>query len=388
MIFTSKNRSDATPKRSTESNFDFLDRVSWPEAKNVREFLNDCLSMYPSNEHKEMLARLASRKETDFLSSTFELLIYCALSKAGFEAHPHPALKTSSSRPDFIVTGPSGQQFYLEAVLASERGGMEQGAQARIDSVMDGLAKNPHANFYIEINSKGSPTTTPSARALVTAVHDWLDGLDPDDLAMVAELGQRPRMTWKHEDWQVLIRPIAISAERRGKATTLIGVVGSGARWSNSWVPIRDAVKYKGGKYGSLDFPLLIASNFDSIFLKQIDEMQALFGEEQFTFGPDNLDSEPVFSRAGNGAWTNNGKPSGQRVSGLWSFRGLSPYNLASCKQAVYVHPWALRPLPEDMSLFPSYHLGEGKVEFSDGLSLRELFALSEIWPYANTGAV
>jgi hypothetical protein len=385
IIFDSTTKIDITPKRNRESSFDFLNRSARPEISRVREFVESCAAVYPTTEIGEINTRFRSGNEAHFKSATFELLLYGALTRLGFELEPHPKLDNgSNARPDFLVSTPEGAKFYLEAVLASEIKEANQGGEAIKGVVMDALASVSHPNFLVDVLDEGHPTTQPSGKKLASKVLKWLDSLDPDKVQEeidIIGLDEISPFNWKHEGWSLTFRPIPLKVSRRGKARTLIGAARGGAGYCDAWTPIRDAVKFKGSKYGQFELPLLIAVNVDTFALDRIDEMQALFGQEQYIFAAGQPEREPQMRRAPNGAWHGPTGPQYRRVSGAWIFNDLSPYTVASRRSTVYLNPWASVALPESLLTMPHARADDGEMRWIDGKSLRHIFELNEEWP-------
>ncbi len=385
MLFTDRKRTDSSPKANRESDFAFLDRSARPEIERVRQFLETLAAGYPLDELAELVARVRSGNDTHFKSSVFELVLYAYLVRLGYTLRPHPELKNgSSARPDFHVVAPGGEDFYLEAVLVSADDDADPAAEARIGTTLDALEKASHPNFMVAVESEGSPDTQPSGNRLRAAALAWLDSLDPDEVQALVDqydLFSSPTLSWEHEGWQVLLRAIPLKSERRGKTTTLIGVLDGGAGFIDAWTPIRDAIKFKGSKYGKLDKPLLVAVNFGSFHLEQIDEMQALYGQEQFVFAVGEPDRDPRFERAPNGAWRGRAGAQSTRVSGAWLFNDLTPYTLASRRHTIYFNPWAANPLPEVLKSMPHAVAQDGKVQWHLGATLQDVLALPEGWP-------
>lgn len=385
VLFDDIERTDVSPKRNLESSFDFLNRSARSEISRVREFVESCVAEYPTSEIGELIARIKSGNDTQFRSATFELLLYVALTRIGFRLQPHPQLDNGAmARPDFLVTTPEGAQFYLEAVLASEVREANQGGEAIKGAVMDVLASVNHHNFMISIMDKGHPTTQPSGKKLVRAVLKWLDSLDPERIQGEIDADGFDAVEifeWSHEDWFLSFRPIPLRPERRGKAKSLIGVASGGVGFINVWTPIRDAVKYKGSKYGELGLPFLVAVNVDTFALDPIDEMQALFGQEQFIISVGRPTDEPVMQRIPNGAWNGPCGPQCTRVTGAWFFNDLTPYTAASRRGTIYLNPWAPASLPDSLLVVPHAIAEDGKMNWIDGKSLREIFSLNEGWP-------
>ena len=212
----------------------------------------------------------------------------------------------------------------------------------------------------------------------------WLASLDPDVVAReVSKHGHDaiPRKNWNHENWNIVFEAIPKKSERRGQGQRVIGVVSGGARWVNIWEPIRDAVKAKGNRYGDLPHPLLVAINVDALLGDRIDEMQGLFGQEEFVFRVDNPSAPPQMRRKPNGAWFGPDGPQYTRVSGAWIFSTLSPWNIVSRKNTVYFNPWAAKSLPTLFSAVHHARVEEEKMQWSAGRSLGDILALSDEWP-------
>ncbi|UUG47787.1 hypothetical protein NP567_01725 (plasmid) [Acinetobacter baumannii] len=256
MLFQNFIRTNHDIIQANESDFDFLDRCAWPKAKQIRLLLEQCLNNYPVTEKLEIIARLKSGDHRQFTSTTFELLLHEYLVYQDFILSPHPELANGSSkRPDFLVTCPDGQQFYLEAICTSENNGKNDSAEALKDSTLDYLNSRPHKNFVLSINSSGDPITQPSGKKLYSIIKTWLDSLDPDIVLADSEnngYSSFPEISWAHEEWKVIIEAIPLAVKHRGTHKQLIGIQNYDASWINSWIPIRDAIQKRQIDMGNL----------------------------------------------------------------------------------------------------------------------------------------
>ncbi len=385
MLFTDRSREDTKPKSERESSFAFMDRSARPEIARVRALLESALENYPIPEQAELVTRLKSDDETAFRSATFELLLHETLRRLGYVLTPHPVLENGSQkRPDFLVECPDATSFYLEAVLAGRKDGSDPAAEAMKATTLDLLRLAPHHSFLVEIDSEGDPTTQPSSRDLIRQVHEWLNSLDPDNLrTQMQDQGfeSLPQFQWAHEGWTLTIRSIPLSPDRRGLANALIGAFGAEARWLDEWTPLRDAIKRKGSRYGQLDKPFVVAINSESFHLDPIDEMQALFGQEEYVHYVGQPELGGRMRRAANGAWNGPRGPQSRRVSAAWFFNDLTPYSIANRRSTLYVNPWAHMAAPVSMLQFPHARLVENRLVRAQGLSLREIFELTAGWP-------
>lgn len=388
-LFGDFERTDSSSKRRGERRFEYIDRSAQPIFEKIRQKINQWVADYPEAERTELISRFRSRSDSQFNSAEFELLLHASLTAAGFELVPHPELTSSSSRPDFLCRGVDGSEFYLEAVLASQNV-EDRSEQPLIGTTLDALDRTSHRNFFVQIRTDGYPRTQPSGRLLRQSILRWLDSLDPDDveqkIAAAAANGGRAdsddRFVWVHEGLTITATAWPISAPNRGNATTLVGVQFGQAGWVDSWSPIRDAVKSKGAKYGNMDKPFIVAVNFSGHHLDQMDEVQALYGQELLNISIEDADEPPTYSRATNGAWMGLSGPQYTRVSAAWIFGNLHTYNIARASSTLYLNPWSSRPVPSSFSsLYSTAALVSEHLDRRLGNLLGHSLSLPSAWP-------
>lgn len=380
MLFNQVARSDHSLKRAAESDFAFLDRCALPPVGKIRTLLELCWANYPEVGRAELASRLRCGDWRHFSSGIFELFLHEYLLRLGFSVKLHPELPNrSAKRPDFLVKVSDTEKFYLEAVCTSDNDGSDRGAEARKNSVLDILDDASHANFVVGVESTGDPTTQPSGKRLAREVVRWLDSLDADRV-MTYSAGSYynlPEYQWKHENWHVHLRAIPLKPAARGLKRKLIGVRADGeACIVDCWSPIRDAVLTKARRYGELDLPLVIAVNLDTFHLDEFDELQALFGQEQYLFNPITENPQPRPKRAMNGAWR---EPSGQRAkrcSGAWLFERFSAYTLAQSKHTLYLNPWGNHQLPTSFLRMPHALVVDEQIHKVGGVTFKDVFEI------------
>ncbi|HVL01850.1 MAG TPA: hypothetical protein VM553_18660, partial [Dongiaceae bacterium] len=173
MLFECKNRLYDGPKTYIEDDFEYLDRSARKEAENVRLFLNKWIGFFTEIEAKDLISRIKSKDRRAFDSAIFEIVLYAIISGLGGKLEVHPMLENGSSkRPDFLVKMPKGEEFYLEAVLASEFSEAEMAAERRKNVVLSAIEKIDSPNFFIGITAEGNPDRPPSGKALGKIVSD------------------------------------------------------------------------------------------------------------------------------------------------------------------------------------------------------------------------
>ncbi len=385
LLFEDKERNFKGSKFYAELEYEYLDRSARIEAKKVRDLLNSLFVQFPEDEKKELYSRITGRNVRHYKSATFELLLYGILKKINCEIEIHPTLNNgSTSKPDFLVKTPDGVEFYLEAVLASEYDDDMIAAEKRKDVVLDTINKLKSPNFFIGISAEGNPDTPPKGKPLRKYLDQWLLSLDPD--IVINEIEHKghdflPSTTWDHEGWKIEFKAIPKRSDSREKDGNVIGVLSGGARWVDSWTPMRNAITSKGNHYGKLDKPFLIAINSDTSSMNRINEMQALFGQEQYIFNIESDNLQPDMQRVPNGAWYGEKGLQYTRVSGVWFFDTLNPWKIVSRKHTIYFNPWASIQLPVFLTVFPHALAKEDKMIWNQGKNLGEILGLDINWP-------
>lgn len=129
----------------------------------------------------------------------------------------------------------------------------------------------------------------------------------------------------------------------------------------------------------SKDLPQLFSE--DQVLEALIDEMQALFGREEWLVNPNDRNAQPVMRRNPNGAWVGRQGSEYKRISGVWFFDGINPWNMIHQRNLLYFNPWASVGLPGVLKKFNHVLVVRDNMDWADGLSLREKFELPASWP-------
>jgi len=339
---------------------------------------------YPAELRDELTSRFKSGDHRAFSSATFELVLFALLRSTGCSIVVHPHLNNGTGQhPDFLVTARGGESAYVEAVIASEFSEADISARKRTDVVLNAIENMDSPNFFLGINAEGHPERPPNGRSLRAALGKWLASLDPDVVAtrlLEEGSGALPTFEWEQDGWRINIEAIPKKPEKRGLGQRIIGSLFGGVRFVNSWEPIRDAVKAKGNHYSELDRPLVVAVNVDAGHVDRIDEMQGLFGEEEYVFRRGDP-SPPDMRRRPNGAWFGPNGPQYTRVSGAWIFENLNPWNLVTRSNTLYFNPWAERPIPALFTLFNHARAADEKMQWISGQAIGGLLGLPVEWP-------
>lgn len=383
LIFDTCTRTDLDPAKYSDSKFGYLNRSARPEAERVRDLIEVWAANYPKEHLKELRTRL---RGAGHISAFFELALHEMLRRFQYSLEIHPEVPSrKTTRPDFLVKASATEEFYVEGVLTSDPFEPDAASQARLNQVYDVLNRMDSPNFFLDVSISGSPTKSPPVKKIREFLKRELAQLDPEDVAQTVEkngLEASPKWQFGDNDWNIEIRPIPKSLKARGKpGVRPIGIISPEAKWIDGCNNIRDAVKDKGGKYGDLQLPYIVAVNALGGFVRDIDVIEALFGKESFVFDRDDLNKPPVMKRRLNGAWTSPARAVYTRVSGVLIANNLTPWNVARSFVRLYHNPWAKRPISQQLFPIPQAVPDDNTMRQVDGLAIRDVFELPERWP-------
>lgn len=384
-LFDDIERTYAGPASHSEDRFAYYNRSSRPGVASIRAALQQWFERYPQEHQSELWARFRSRNDRHFDSTFFELFLHELLLrlKCKVEVHPSPASAGGKS-PDFLVTPEAGQEFYLEAIVATGRSTEEVSREAIIDLVYDQIDKLESPNFFVHVrNVEGLSNSQPSGKRVRAFLKKRIDSLDPDVVAKeyTDRLLDFPSWFYEEEGLTIEFGVVPKSPEGRLKeGGRAIGVFPMKTRWGSDAPSIRDAVTKKGGRYGELEVPYVIAVNAITEWgLDHIDAMEALFGTETFLFAPGV--TEPRMVRKPDGAFRNKAGPAYTRVSAVLLAFGAHPPSLASLPVRLYHNPWAQNPYSGPLCQLDQAVPEGDTMHRVSGTTIAALFGFPSDWP-------
>jgi len=365
----------------SESTFSFLNRSSRPASCRVRSTLEEWFQRYPS-EHRFELSR---RFQTDFLVGFFELLLHELLIRFNHKIQIHPLISSArTKRPDFRATDEAGNPLFLEAAVVTDESREERAQNKLLATLFDQINRLKVPDYFLRIIEIRNPALKqPSGKKLSQFISKCIEGLNYDDVQAILQLGaidQLPTWTYKEEQLEIEFGVIPVSSENRGKLDhRFIGAYPAQARWCRTDEAIRTRIAKKGSKYGQLGAPYLVALNCMSMWgADRVDEMQALFGTEEFVFA--DLKKPPQCRRKPDGVWFGPKGPRNKRISGVLIVK-VVPWNLPKADLCLYLNPWASYPYSGPLIDLPKAVAENGSVKIIPGASLGSVFSLPDSWP-------
>ncbi len=391
-LFDQISREDKDPAEHSESSFHYLNRTARLLFVQVREFLEDWFSRYPDADKEELRARFRASDDAQHYGAFFELLLYQLFHNLGADVEIHPAMPSTSRRPDFLVRPAEGQAFILEATVVTFQSADDVAGEARLTQVYDILdRKVDSTNYFISVEVSGSPSTPPPANKIVKLINDKLRDLNIEEISVLYQNGGYERVpvwSFNYNDWSILFRPIPKSPKARGRAGVRpLGTFLSGVKLIDRATSLRDAVFTKAKAYGEIPYPFVVA--IDALEpLEDYDIEAAFLGRERFTIPITKVGApNPVVivSREPNGVWAPRKGSSSKRVSAVLVASGLRPWSLGETRFAGFHNPLATIPLTLAVSKIRQYAKHEDHFMMIDeGKQLPELLGVS--WPLKEAG--
>lgn len=314
---------DASPKRAAESDAEFFERIAGPFWDQVRDVINEWWSHLPGHAQPGVRSRLLDRNSgTNVYSALWELYLHEMLLGSGCTVEVEPEMGTRGKNPDFLVTR-DGEQFVVEAIWTAQRlddtpsNPLPPQVSDAIDSVLS-------PNFFVSYRLDRAGSATPPQKRLKAGLTGWLASLDPDEV--IAAYERRvppPKHIWQEAGWCVIFEPIPRSPGKRGDPTSrTIGIHPATSWLGDESDRVLEAVRKKGGRYGDLKLPFIVAVGRAAVFPENEDTEKALYGSSvEYVHA-----STPTFGRMHDGYWDPTHDHAHGRVSGVLTVDNPAPW--------------------------------------------------------------
>jgi hypothetical protein len=377
-LFDGFERSNVRPRRHSESRFNFLNESARPQAAMVRSRLERWFTDYPSDGCNDLRQRFRSPCDWQHHGAFFELFCHELLRGFGYSLQVHPATSADEHcpRPDFLVSTPTAN-FYFECtvIVAAES---ERSREARANQVYDTLNRMSSPDFFLSLEVRGAPESSPPGRRLAAELGAWISSLSWEDLTKTVAEQQwesLPVFTWSWRGWEIDFTPIPKSLEARGRGglRPIAGMMGE-MRRIDDVSPIRASVTRKARKYGRLPYPLVVFVNALPNFADESDLIDALFGTSCIK-ATEYVNGKFTWreARIADGVFRGSTGPS-NRVSAVAAVFQLEPWSIDEAKPALCHNPWAETPLPPGVWPLTEFAPSEGweTLERRVGANVRE----------------
>jgi hypothetical protein len=376
-LFDDLARFDDRPGRHSEPSFAFLDRRAGSFWDRVRDELELCYAAFPEEHKPGLVSRLRKVDERQHLPAWWELYVFTLFDRLGYDIEVHPELPGSKTTPDFLITkGPTS--MYVEAAVVFN-GDLDSDAWNWVcDCVND--AENHDFMVDLEIPTQGMHR--PAARNIIAPLEKWLASLDADRVIEGQIEGHPlPHTQLTVDDWVLDYTAVPVRPDRRGTPRRLIAIYPTKpAQFSRDVEQLQKTLNKKGGKYNTLDKPLVVAITTWNL-LDEYELREALFGSIKLAVPRDHVDAAHFVHRP-DGYWRSGADPRGSRISAVLFGDAMRAWLVASKLPELWINPWAVNPM-HSLPPFATVAIGDdGKLARTDAsTTAANLFDLSLNWP-------
>ncbi len=391
VVYASRNRADASPKRAAEPTSEFFARVAGPFWDQVRDVINEWCSHLPVQAQPGFRSRLLDRNsDTNVFSALWELYLHEMLLGSGCAVEIEPGVGTRGKKPDFLVAYEGGQ-CVIEAIWTAQRLGETESnpLPPGLTDAIDGVSS---PNFFVSYKLDRAGPTMPPQKRLKAGLTRWLASLDPDQV--MGEYERQvplPRHVWQEAGWCLTFEAIPRSPGKRGDpASRTIGIHPASAWLGDEPERVLNAVKRKGRKYGDLALPFIVAVGQAALFPKPEATETALYGSSvEYAQA-----STPNFGRMPDGYWTATYDHMHGRVSGVLTVANPAPWTWTKNTPVLWRNP---DPSSLSAPILPTWataQLVDAHVEYRlPDHPVHTVLGLTEHWPTVDafpevTGAV
>jgi hypothetical protein len=386
MLFEAKQRTRTTPKKPGESEFAFYDSRAGPEYDLYRDLVNGWIVELPEADRAEIVARFQKGDSLQYQAALAELTIHAALKRQRYNVQLHPTCSHPTRKPDFEVQNAEAEPVAIVEVTTFNPAADEVAQGKRDAAVYNALdkAKLP-AGLRIGLDIVKHGKNAASLSKIRQAVENWASEVAGDDpLAM-------PTKTFDADDWSIEITlyggfDMDIPAER------MIATAMGDLRLIRPHEEIREAVQFKGNRYGVMTLPYLIVAADCKGELQggHIGEtaLEAMFGTIVTDVWQDESGQTVARDRRkADGYWGTPEAPKHRDVSGILILPKPHLWDLRNERwQPILLrNPWAERPLPDGLLPVPSFEYEPDHFAPKDGTKLADILGLPDVWPPEGT---
>jgi hypothetical protein len=279
-LFDNIGRTDASPRRYSESTFQFLSRSARPAVERIRHLLEAWFAEYPDDQKLKLKNDFSSPEYSKHLGAWWELYVFTLYRTLGYGVEVHPSVPGSPNQPDFLVSN-TEISFYIECTAVSPTDHSGRPNLKGKHWIQDCINAVQNPNFYVGLRIKQFGTQHPRQTDITRRLSAWLSTLDD---TLPAELV--PPLDLQAKDWELTVMAYPIPPDKRDGTGRLLGILPpAGAFFINDVEVLHKALRDKGGRYGRrLDKPLVVALSSTSGFTEDDDITDAVFARKAIQY--------------------------------------------------------------------------------------------------------
>jgi hypothetical protein len=389
VLFEVKQRTRTAPKKPGEGDFAFYDSAARPEYDFYRDLVNGWIEELPEADRAQIIARMQKGDSLQYQAALAELTIHAALKRRGYNVLLHPTCGHATRKPDFEVQSAETKPIAIVEVTTFNPA-QDEIAQAQRDAaVYNALDKaGLPAGWRIGLDIVKHGEKAAALGQICKAVETWTaEVVGEDPFAM-------PTKTFDADDWSIEIT--LFGGYKKGvPSERMIATAMGDVRLIKPHQEIRQAVQFKGSRYGAMTLPYLIAVADCKGELRggRIGDaaLEAMCGTIVTDVRRDKNGKTDMTKdrRLADGYWGTPDAPKHRDVSGILILPKPHLWDLRNerWQPIVLRNPWAQRPLPDDLLPLPGFEYDRDTDSFvaKDGTQLADMLGLPTVWPPEGT---
>jgi len=286
--------------------------------ESIKLRVENLLNQYPNGNRVNLLKRLQSGDDNQFIGAYFELYLYNLLNEMGFEIEIEPEIQTTGKHPDFLIKKNGKDLFYLEATIAGYLANFEWYKNA--NRIIAYLNENLKVNYLIMAILVKIGNKTPKLKEICKLLES----------AKVNE-----KVLCENNDWMVefTVTPTSISDQKAPKIMPIL------IKRDRSGKIIRKAIERKA-KQGTKDLPYIVAVN--TFMCNDQDIVDALYGKYAFQVNNGKIEKLEFKGSIDEGAFKQT------KISGVLMFVNLLPW-WNGAEPVLWLNPVAKNPIQQEI---------------------------------------
>lgn len=354
----------------------FLEWTAQLRHENDRRRLELLWNEYPKKARKHLFARLQSRRLSDYLGASFELLIHGVLNRLGCEVDVLD-VDGSGANPDFLVRH-QDRECFVEATIVMPKGGTDE-IDPNCADVLGKIGQIPSPDFDLLIQIGGKLEETLSASMVKGPILRLLTQNDPETVQQIIHCGgssAAPSEELSHGNWRLRAslepKPNRQECPSRKLRYTVVGSLEKDVT-----MRVKDSVVCKARKYKSSHEPMVVAVNpLSGFFNSENDDLEALFGKEQVRYVEDHPEIDLPMTRKRDGIWVGGSESRRYtRPAAVLICRGITP-TVVAVPVNMYLNPFMDEAdLPKPLYRLPHAKGKGGGIRWIEGVDIAALLS-------------
>ncbi|NDU99234.1 hypothetical protein [Spirosoma terrae] len=369
-LFDDKERTNIRYAKYQHDSYEFYDNSAIDKFIIVRERLNNWFDRYPEPGKKQLKRDF----QTQFEPAFFELFIHELFFQQGFTLTTHPILPNSTKKPDFLAKK-DNIEIYIEARVAFDETNEEKLLKNKQNAILDAIDLIKSKRYGISVREIRFLSRK---QASLRKIREYYQNIIDHHAEFYAK-NQNHDLTrdeqyiiYQDDDIRVSITLWKVNYDLDKPIISPLG----GGYIGGCEEAIRDAIKAKAYKYGTLDKPFIICVNSLSVKQTYTEVVyNALFGDRRNQPFENRNNINQPFQTSSGGIFNKTSSQSYSSVSGVL-ITSAHTSNLHVANHWLIKHPYSQNELDFNKLALSYIHIEGDKIQEVTQNSIGEILGI------------